>query len=277
MSANPDRRLSRRDVLLGGAALAGLGAFAGCAAAKSPGTSVGGPSATVASAATVLPATNVAASTAGSADVPATNPAGAPAVYVTHGPRHSNQVALTFHLSGDLTVVTDLLDELLKAQVVVTVLAVGKWIAANPDVGHRIVKDGHELGNHTMHHLDMLTLDRSSVRAEIVDCGNALVPFIGSIGRWFRPSATVEPNQTILDEAGKAGYSISLGYDVDSRDNKDPGAAAVLANVKAGVQPGSIVSLHFGHAGTVKALPDILAHLASVNLEPVTMSTLMAD
>ena len=44
-----------------------------------------------------------------------------------------------------------------------------------------------------------------------------------------------------------------MGYDVDSLDFQDPGAAAVQANVLDHVQPGSIVSLHFGHQGTIAA------------------------
>ena len=123
---------------------------------------------------------------------------------------------------------------------------VGTWITAHPALTRRVVAEGHELGNHTEHHLNMGSLSRSQVLAEIVDCGKALTPFIGGIGKWFRPSATVVPSQLILDEAGKAGYPVSLGYDVDSTDNTDPGSAVVLAKVKAGVKPGSIVSMHFG-------------------------------
>jgi hypothetical protein len=40
------------------------------------------------------------------------------------------------------------------------------------------------------------------------------------------------PNDVILEEAGLAGYALSVGYDIDSRDFKEPGAAAVVARVK---------------------------------------------
>jgi len=43
------------------------------------------------------------------------------------------------------------------------------------------------------------------------------------------------------------------------------------------VRPGSIVSLHLGHPGTVAALPQILAGLASRELLPVTLSRLLRD
>ncbi|MDQ5841197.1 MAG: hypothetical protein M3537_08670 [Chloroflexota bacterium] len=43
------------------------------------------------------------------------------------------------------------------------------------------------------------------------------------------------------------------------------------------VWPGSIVSLHLGHAGTVRALPQILTGLAAKGLVPVTLSRLLRD
>ena len=37
------------------------------------------------------------------------------------------------------------------------------------------------------------------------------------------------------------------------------------------------MSLHFGHAGTAAALPGILSGLRAKGLQPVTLSTLLAD
>jgi len=58
---------------------------------------------------------------------------------------------------------------------------------------------------------------------------------------------------------------------------RDPGAAEVASRTLAHVRPGSIVSLHLGHSGTVAALPKILAGLATKNLQPVTLSWLLRD
>jgi hypothetical protein len=41
------------------------------------------------------------------------------------------------------------------------------------------------------------------------------------------------------------------------------------------VRPGSIVSLHFGHAATVAAMPALLDGLRQRRLTPVTMTELM--
>ena len=72
-----------------------------------------------------------------------------------------------------------------------------------------------------------------------------------------------------------AGYGACLGYDVDPLDYTDPGPAAIVRSLARSVQPGSIVSLHLGHPGTLAALPAVLAHLHDRGLTPVTASDLL--
>jgi peptidoglycan/xylan/chitin deacetylase (PgdA/CDA1 family) len=97
----------------------------------------------------------------------------------------------------------------------------------------------------------------------------------GSAARWFRPSQIEVPTESILVAAGKAGYGVSVGYDLDSLDFQDPGAAAVRKNVIDSVQAGNIVSLHFDHQNTIDALPAIIDHLKAKNLKPATVSALL--
>jgi len=51
----------------------------------------------------------------------------------------------------------------------------------------------------------------------------------------------------------------------------------VVSRTLQRVRPGSIVSLHLGHLGTVQALPRILDALAARELLPVTLSRLLRD
>jgi peptidoglycan/xylan/chitin deacetylase (PgdA/CDA1 family) len=204
-----------------------------------------------------------------------TAPAG-PARFVDAGPRDRPQVALTFHASGDVGLAQQLLDVLAQHSTFVTVFVVGQWLEQNPTMAKAIEAAGHELGNHTYTHPALGQVPRSSVAQEIAGCAKVLTAVTGNPGRWFRPSGIAVPTATILAEAGRAGYGVSVGYDVDSLDFEDPGSKAVIANTMAAVKPGSIVSLHFGHSGTVQAMPTLLARLASAGLKPVTLSELLA-
>jgi len=196
---------------------------------------------------------------------------------VIHGPRDRSQVALTFHGQGPVSIADALLSEAERAGGQVTVLAVGTWLTQYPEVARRILRGGHDLGNHTMHHLDIKAMDASAAYAEIAGCARELRTLTGSAGRWFRPSQTPTATPLIEQEARKAGYPTCVSYDVDSLDYTDPGPDAVVSTVLSKTRPGSIVSMHLGHPGTVTALPAIMHGLASRGLRPVTLTRLLSD
>jgi peptidoglycan/xylan/chitin deacetylase (PgdA/CDA1 family) len=157
----------------------------------------------------------------------------------------------------------------------VTVLGVGTWVATQPDIARRILADGHELGNHTQHHLAIADLPTTAAHAEIADCAAAIRTLTGSIGPWFRPSQIQHATTAIRRQAAIVGYPTCLSYDVDSLDYTDPGPAAIVRTVLGAVHPGAIVSLHLGHAGTVTALPDVIDGLRAAGLEPMTATALV--
>jgi len=196
---------------------------------------------------------------------------------VPNGPRTGTGVALTFHGSGDHALALELLAAAAKASAPITVFAVGTWLEQQPDMARRILDAGHELANHTYTHPSLARVDRAGVAREITRCRDVLAQLSGSGGEWFRPSGIDHPTDLMLEEAGRAGYRVSVGYDVDPHDYQDPGADAVLSRVKAGVQAGSIVSLHFGHAGTVAAFPGVVAAIRDRGLEPALVRHLLAS
>jgi peptidoglycan/xylan/chitin deacetylase (PgdA/CDA1 family) len=195
---------------------------------------------------------------------------------VVSGPRDKPNVALTFHGQGDADLIRRLLTELEQGGARVTVLAVGSWLRAQPDMAKRILDGGHELGNHTQNHLDIASMDASHAYAEINTCAQLLTKLTGSIGAWFRPSQTQHSTPTIRAQAARVGYPTCLSYDADSLDYTDPAPAAVTNTTLRQVRAGSIVSMHFGHAATVTAMPAILDGLKKLGLTAVTMTELVS-
>jgi peptidoglycan/xylan/chitin deacetylase (PgdA/CDA1 family) len=124
-------------------------------------------------------------------------------------------------------------------------------------------------------HLDIAAMDASGAYAEIAECARRLRTLTGSIGRWFRPSQTHYATPLLERGARKAGYPTCVSYDVDSLDYTDPGPDAVVGTVLGSARPGSIISLHLGHPGTVTAMPAILRGLARRRLRPVTLTELL--
>jgi len=202
------------------------------------------------------------------------------ATFVDTGPKNHDRVALTFHTNGSLDLAQQLLDVLSAHNVVMTSFIVGDWLGANPTWAKKITDAGHELANHTYTHPSFLTLSRDAMLDEIVRCRDVLERLSGSPTEFFRPSGTDDGTavlpDVVLDVAGEAGYKTVLGFDVDPHDYDDPGADVVVQRTLAAVAPGSIVSLHFGHAGTIAALPAILDGLTQKSLTPVHASQLLS-
>ncbi|WP_030179750.1 polysaccharide deacetylase family protein [Streptomyces sp. NRRL S-813] len=195
---------------------------------------------------------------------------------INHGPRDKPRVALTFHGQGDPALARALLTAAEKHGARLTVLAVGTWLDEHPEMARRILDGGHDLGNHTQRHLAVNALSETDARAEITGCADRLRRLTGSIGTWFRPSRAPTASPLVQRLARAAGYPHVLSYDVDSLDYTRPGAAAVTRNVMAEVRDGSVVSLHFGYADTVAALPDVLDELDRRGMHAVTTTELLS-
>ncbi|NGO07648.1 polysaccharide deacetylase family protein [Streptomyces sp. HC44] len=249
--------IDRRSALRAGAGLAAVGALAGCSATR---TAVARPS----------------ASPSKSPQAPAPRAFPRYPVQIGHGPRGQPRVALTFHGQGDPATARALLDAAEKAGARVTVLAVGNWLDAHPELAGRVLDGGHDLGNHTQRHLDINALPEAEAYAEISRCAERLRRLTGSIGTWFRPSRAARASPLVERLARRVGYPHVLAYDVDSLDFTSPGAPAVTRKITSEIRNGSVVSLHFGYTDTVAALPAVLEELDHRGLRAVTTTELLS-
>ncbi len=196
--------------------------------------------------------------------------------HLTHGPVTTHRVALTFHGNGDPSTAEAVLHEAERHGAHLTVLAVGTWLDENPRLARRILDAGHDLGNHTQHHLDINAMPEVEARAEITECAQHLRRLTGSIGTWFRPSRAARASPLVARLAKDAGYPHVLSYDVDSLDFTRPGPAEITRILATEIRPGSIVSLHFGYEDTVAALPAVLEDLDRRGLTAVTTTELFS-
>jgi peptidoglycan/xylan/chitin deacetylase (PgdA/CDA1 family) len=258
--------LTRRALLRGTAAAAAAATSAACSPNGSP-EAAAPRSSTAAPSPSTAPSTTVAS--------PSATPRPRSAVEVRHGDRTSGLVALTFHGAGEVALADQLLGLLERHDVQATVMAVGTWLEAAPQMAHRVSRGGHDLGNHTLHHYPMRDLAARAALDEVEGCARILQHTAGSRGTWFRASGTQATTPTIRRAAARAGYDRCVSYDVDGLDWQDPPADTVVRAVLDGARGGSIISLHLGHPVTVTALPDILRGLRSRSLKPVTLTELL--
>ncbi|WP_433389141.1 polysaccharide deacetylase family protein [Micromonospora sp. KLBMP9576] len=173
-------------------------------------------------------------------------------------------VALTFDDGPHPTWTPQILDRLRAAKVTATFCVLGTKARRHPDLIRRIVREGHQLCNHSWRHdLDLARRPVAEIRRDLDRTNEAIreavpgakVPFYRQPGgRWTREVVTV---------ARQLGMR-SLHWEVDPRDWSKPTAATITKRVRAAARPGSVVLLHDGggdRAATLAASPHLIADL----------------
>jgi chitooligosaccharide deacetylase len=83
-------------------------------------------------------------------------------------------ICLTFDDGPDPNSTIKILGALAKNNVRATFFCIGRRVRKHPDLAREIVLQGHEIGNHTMTHIDLWRARPQTVRSEVIDCQRAI-------------------------------------------------------------------------------------------------------
>ena len=219
--------------------------------------------------------------TAGAVVTPA--PVG-PATVISHGPRTTPTIALTFDMGGRLDPAVDIVQWLIDHEVRATLFPTGRagsttaqGIAAMQLAAQR--PDLFDIGNHSWDHPDFRDLTAAQMAQQLISTEAAVSPILGSTKPWFRPPVGGY-SDAVRAGVGAAGWKYIVTWDIDTIDwrpvdNGDgpagPTTEQLVAKVRDNSQGGSIVLMHLGGWNTLAALPGILAALEDKGLTPVTL------
>jgi peptidoglycan/xylan/chitin deacetylase (PgdA/CDA1 family) len=184
---------------------------------------------------------------------------------VAQDPGPGPVVALTFDDGPDPRWTPQILDALARHGAVATFCMVGDNATAHPDLVRAVTAAGMRLCDHSRTHDERLTTRATDrMTGEVVGTQQTLGDAGQAPVHYFRaPGGTWSP--TVLQMAAGAQMQ-PLGWSVDPRDWKRPGAAAIVTAVQQHVRPGSVVLLHDGGGRrdqTVAALDQLLAWLVA--------------
>ncbi len=195
---------------------------------------------------------------------------------VSRGPAGNHAVALTFDDAWDPGATRRLLEILAAAHVRATFFPVAAAVARDPALWREVGAAGHVVGNHTVDHRDLRTLDDAAVASEISDARTTVDRALGS------PSAPLlRPPYGSTDErvdaiAARLGYRRVVLWDVASLDWTTNDPSVVLAHALTATD-GSIVLMHAGPASTLEALPAVISGLRARGFALVTVTELLGD
>lgn len=105
---------------------------------------------------------------------------------LTHG-ADSNQIALTYDDGPNDPHTLRLLDVLAAHKARATFFLIGKYVHRRPDIVRAIAAAGHEIGNHTFSHSNLIFVPGARLRQELGDCNKALEDALGQAVSLFRP------------------------------------------------------------------------------------------
>ena len=182
------------------------------------------------------------------------------------------KVALTFDDGPDPVITEKIVDTLAEYRVKATFFFEGWRAISYSDVAKKVVKAGHDIGNHGYSHKDLKELDLEEARQEIRKAQNAIKSSTGILPKWFRPPYG-SYNDDIRAIAKEEGASIVL-WNLTPDDWKNPGEAIIRKRVTSSVKDGSIVLLHVREQ-TLSALPRLIQELTDMGYELVGLSEIM--
>ena len=202
---------------------------------------------------------------------------------VTRGARGGHAVALTFDDGPDPQVTPAVLDELRRHGARATFFVIGKQLAAHPELGRRIVAEGHVLANHSWQHSYLQNFRlREWQAAEIGRCEQAIEEVLGRASpRLYRPPVGMKTGD-LARAIGALGLEV-IAWSVHSRDTVDPDAGSMARRVLRSIRGGDIVLLHDGDRapGRRRSCPEavrlILEGLREKGLHAVTVPELLGD
>ncbi|SDE21525.1 polysaccharide deacetylase family protein [Sporomusa acidovorans] len=161
-------------------------------------------------------------------------------------------VALTFDDGPYPPYTGQILDILKERQIPATFFVIGQNAAKYPDLIRRIAAEGHQLGNHTYHHVDLLKLDRQGIISEIEQTNQVIANTLGYAPHVIRPPHGFR-DAVVMNVMAEYQLKV-VEWSVSSRDWVNPGAEVIAERTLGKVHNGSIILLHDGD-GIAAALP----------------------
>lgn len=184
-------------------------------------------------------------------------------------------IALTFDDGPSAVSTVQVLDILKKNNIKSTFFVIGKNLKLYPELGMRIVTEGHVIANHTWSHTYHF-MNPQVAAYEIDSTSNLIFQTTGVKTTLFRPPGGMM-NNGVVAYARNQKYAIIM-WSADSVDYSRPPVPKLIRNITQEAKPGGIVLMHDGggnRSHTIQALPQVIEHFKKQGYSFVTIPELL--
>lgn len=182
------------------------------------------------------------------------------------------RAALTFDDGPNACYTPEVLEILKENEIPATFFLQGQCLAGNEEIVRRMHAEGHLIGNHTFHHVQLTKVSEEEAREEVVKTNNAIYEITGEYPVYIRP-----PFGEWREGLDLVVTMIPVLWDEDSRDWESQNTASICSEVLPNVKDGSIILMHDGYRATVEALRRILKELKEEGYTFVTVRELIEE
>lgn len=168
-------------------------------------------------------------------------------------PQEARKVALTFD-DGPSEYTVELSRGLKERGVQATFFLLGENMEGRREMIEELVKDGHLIGNHSYHHVQLNKLSME----EIEKTNRLIREWTGEEPVYIRP-----PYGAWSQELEKVVDMIPVFWNVDSLDWKLQNKEQVLCCLSGQVEEGDVILMHDGYQSSVDAAFALVDHLQS--------------
>ena len=156
-------------------------------------------------------------------------------------------IYLTFDAGYENGCTEQILDTLKQQGIKAAFFLTGHYVEKNADLVRRMVKEGHIVGNHTMHHPDMSKLtDKDAFQKELADLENTYKEVTGEeMSKYYRPPQGIysQENLALAKELGYKTVFWSLAY-ADWNNDAQPTKEQAFSKLLPRIHNGAVVLLH---------------------------------
>lgn len=186
--------------------------------------------------------------------------------------KYKGKVAITFDDGPSETWTPQLLDGLKERKVKATFFLMGQYAEQCPEIVKRMKEEGHLIGNHTYHHVQLNKISKEEQINEVEATNQVIYDITGERPQFLRPpfGAWEKEMEADID-------MIPVLWDVDPLDWCREDVGCIVETVVSHVKENDIILLHDRYPGSVTAAMQIIDILSERGYEFVTVEELMLE
>ena len=185
-------------------------------------------------------------------------------------PVEAPKIALTFDDGPSAVWTPALLDGLKERGVKATFFLIGENADKNPEIVKRMAEEGHLIGNHTYHHVELIKVSENEARLELADTSAVIVRITGKEPEYMRP-----PFGTWQRKLEQDIQMLPVLWTIDPLDWTTENQDEIVNKVVTEAEENDIILLHDCYDSSVEAALRIVDRLLAEGFDFVRVDELL--